>query len=143
MYWNLSVVGVDQKNMSSVKKRSSAAAKKPASGKAKTAVVAPPPPSTDKNSLEVKEMRRRKSSVAFQVMLAPESKSHCNPTIPKSPCSKRDKLCIAALQKKQEEAENRRKAHQEAMLNSLRADDEKIAKAQLKKAELQKQTEAT
>ena len=88
--------------------------------------------------IEVKDIRKRKSSVAFQVMIKTQESNLNAPVAVKPSYTKKDVICMDDIQKKLLAAEERRKAQQEAMINNLRADDQKIIKAQLKKAELKK-----
>jgi len=85
--------------------------------------------------MEVKEINKRKSGEAFEVILKhPASTGDANPSPLKSPPPKKEPS-INEIQTKLQAAEERRKKQQEAVVNNLKAEEEKILKVKQKKAE--------
>nr|CAB3266656.1 stathmin-1-A-like [Phallusia mammillata] len=83
--------------------------------------------------MEVKEIDKRKSGEAFEVLLKPGQNGDAAPSPLK--CTPKKEISISEIQLKQQAAEERRKAQQDALVNNLKAEEEKILKAKQKKAE--------
>ncbi|XP_066109590.1 stathmin-like [Saccopteryx bilineata] len=69
------------------------------------------------SDIQVKELEKRASSQAFELILSPRSKESV-PEFPLSPPKKKD-LSLGEIQKKLEAAEKRRKPHEAEVLKQL------------------------
>ncbi|CAK8696184.1 unnamed protein product [Clavelina lepadiformis] len=91
---------------------------------------------SDIKEMEVKAIDKRKSGEAFEVIIKlPGQSVDANPSPLKSPPPKKE-LSFDEIQSKMRAAEDRRKAMQEAVLNQLKAEEEKVLKVKQKKAEV-------
>ena len=86
----------------------------------------------DIKEMEVTEVKKRKSGEAFQVLIKTPGQTGDAPSPLKRFTPKKD-FSIDDIQGKLQAAEERRKAKQEALVNQLKAGDEKIIKAQMKR----------
>ena len=82
--------------------------------------------------LKIKQINRRKSGEAFEVILKPADENMCSPLM--SPRSKKE-ASIDEIESRLSAAELRRKAVQNAVVNQVKAEERKVLKVQQKKAE--------
>ncbi|EHB00760.1 Stathmin [Heterocephalus glaber] len=75
------------------------------------------PSGSDRADIQVKELEKRASGQAFELILSPRSKESV-PDFPLSPPKKKD-LSLEEIQKKLEAAEERRKSHEAEVLKQL------------------------
>ena len=87
----------------------------------------------DMKKMEVKELNKRKSGEAFEVILKPADEDAIQNSLKSIPPKKESS--IDQIQMKMQAAEERRRALQDAVVNQVKAEDEKVLKVKQKKAE--------
>jgi len=85
--------------------------------------------------LEVKELNRRRSGEAFEVILKHVGEEVTSSPL-RSPPPPKKEASIDQIQFRMQAAEERRRAMQEAVINQVKAEEEKVLKVKQKKAEV-------